>query len=111
MLAAIAAELSDSCTIERPTRTLDGIGGYTSAWSVRADNVPCRIELDIRAREYVDADRIGGRAVYTLHILPSQHIELSDRVILNSEIYEVVGTGSISSESPARPIYLARSME
>lgn len=39
--ASAVTVLADTCTIRTPSRTSDGAGGFTTAWSEETD-VPCR---------------------------------------------------------------------
>lgn len=104
---AVLAELTDACTIERPARTADGLGGWSEAWSLVAEDVPCRLEQGT-GEETVDADRIGARAACTLHVPAGTDLRLADRVTIDSGIFDVVAGSVLATGAPAFSVIVAR---
>ena len=86
--------LTDTCTIQRATRTADGQGGWTESWSNTYSNVACRLDVrqgalgitgDIKQRR----QQITSHIEYVLRVKWNQDIEPGDRVVVSGDTFEV----------------------
>ena len=82
--------LPDTCTIQYPTVTADGIGQPVKSWSNRATGVECRI-APRTIRERILGSRETPVGEWVLTVPCDQTIETGDRVVYSSRTFEVVG--------------------
>ena len=82
--------LPDTCTIQAPTVTKDGIGQPVKSWSARDTDIECRISPR-NIRELVMGSRDTPVGEWVLTVAHDQTIETGDRVIYDSRTFEVVG--------------------
>jgi SPP1 family predicted phage head-tail adaptor len=88
--ALAARYLTDTCVIERATRTRDSLGGTTATWTTLA-TVPCAIApRNLQPSEQVLAGRLGSRTAWTVRLPAGQDVKPADRLSINGLPYEVV---------------------
>lgn len=87
------ALMHQTCTIERPTPTPDGLGGWSESTSTVADDVPCRLavtgaglrDTGLRA----SAGRVAGLAAYDLKVPHDTDLAGGDLVTVDGETFRV----------------------
>lgn len=84
-----AAALPNPCVLQRGTRTTDGLGGTTTAWSPVASTV-CLVSLHTDELESTVADRLKDRPAYRVRIPAAVEAELDDRLVVDGRTFEVV---------------------
>lgn len=89
--------LPDTCTISRVTRTKTAAGSYSEAWANLATDVACRLDSLSEAAEAQIAGASGTVAEFALAVAWNQDITEKDRVVLNTNTYEVVAVKSSQS--------------
>lgn len=105
--AQAEASFDQTCTIQQATQT-NTKGSVEESFSNRATGVACRLAPDQRPREYTLGMGRVSVSEFILTIPWDQAIEPSDRVVVSSETYEVLGVADDHSYRTARRAYLAR---
>jgi len=108
MKATQGAALNTTCTIKQRTFADDTVGGWTESEDNRATDVACRLGPYRAPSEGVVAEQLAGHEAFVLTLPAGQVIEVTDRVIIGSDSYEVVGTESASAWETARRVIVAR---
>lgn len=83
--------LTDTCEIDYPTHTSDGMGGWTDTWTARGTAIACYLQAKDVSDVSPSGDRLTTFTQYTLFINNAGTIEPGDRVILESRTYAVEG--------------------
>lgn len=102
------AALNTTCTIKQRTFSADTVGGRTESEANRATNVACRLGPYRAPTEGVVAEQLAGHEAFVLTLPAGQAIEVTDRVVIGSDSYEVVGVESAGTWETARRVILAR---
>jgi head-tail adaptor len=109
LLAAMRAAqedlLPDTCTIQSATAGQDAIGQPTRTWANRAIGVACRLGQRSE-RERWAGERPAAVGDWVLTVAHDQVIERSDRVIVGSRTFEVVGVNTGTSWETATRVDL-----
>jgi len=103
------AYLPDTCTIQTATESRTAIGGFTETFANTYTSVACRLApIRTDQGERLEGHQIAalGRWILTLH--HDQVIAEGDRVIHDSETYEVAHIEDTHSNRTARRVYLRR---
>ena len=108
MKATQGAALNTTCTIKQRTFTADTVGGQAEGEATRATNVACRLGPYRAPSEGVVAEQLAGHEAFVLTLAAGQVIEVTDRVIIGSDSYEVVGIESAGAWETARRVIVAR---
>ena len=92
--------LTDTCTIQQVTRTADSIGGWSESWTNRGTAISCRLAQHITRseRDSMGVGRLQESQYWTLSLAHSQTIAVTDRVVVDSETYEVVALNDDDTE-------------
>lgn len=81
--------LRERVTIERETRTADGLGGWSSSWAAVA-TVWARVE-QLAAAEPVEAERLVARGGYRITIRHRSDLTTADRLAWRGRILNIRG--------------------
>lgn len=119
MTALSAKELSDMravaddyfpdiCTIQTKTTSTGSMGGISESYANTYTGVACRLDPGGGASEAIVNFALEGRSTWMLNIPYDQAIAIEDRVVHNSETYEVVGVVDTQSYSTIRRAMLVR---
>jgi SPP1 family predicted phage head-tail adaptor len=100
--------LPDTCTIQTKTSASDGMGGWTDTWSNTYTSVSCRLAPMSPGDESLQAEQLAMGTGWVLTIAHNQVIAETNRVVHDSETYEVVGMEDTHSNRTAKRIYLRR---
>ena len=99
-LAAMQAEqeaaLPSTCTIRRASEEADGRGGTTKTWSDQETGVACRLasaSLGRTEAERLVDDRLRHATIWMLTLPAGTDLRHEDRVLIDSDTYEVVALG------------------
>ncbi len=99
----------DTCTIQVVTRTADGRGGWTEAWTDTYTSVACRlVPMAAGWGEVRESEQITSLTTWILTVAYNQTIDESMRVVHDSETYEVERMEDTHSNRTARRVYLRR---
>jgi hypothetical protein len=82
--------LTDTCTIQDKSYAADGGGGNTVTWSDAATSVKCRLAPLTKGMPAVRGDRIDYKTDWIIHVPYDQAISAEQRVVLNSDNFEVM---------------------
>ena len=85
--------LDSTCTIQTVTgRTSDGAGGWKPTYGNTYTSVPCLVGVPSRAdRTDTSGERFKVHSAWILSLHWDQAIAVENRVIFNSDTYEVMG--------------------
>lgn len=85
----MADSLAEACTVQRVTRSSDGMGGMTQSWATIATTVcsSSRYSDDVEAAV---AERLQGRPGYRLRLPYDVVPTLGDRVVTDARTFDVV---------------------
>lgn len=91
MRRRFAELLPDLATIERPTATYDGSGGFATTWASLATTVPCRLSPvgggeDDEGR---GGERLTEDATSIITFKWNQDIAEADRATVNGQAYDI----------------------
>ena len=82
--------LPSTCTIQVRSTAADGQGGVTESWS-DTDGVPCRLDaMNVSARSSASGDKFTLHDAWTLYIHWDRSITAGNRVVFDSDTYEVL---------------------
>jgi len=82
--------LPSTCTIKVRSTAADGMGGVTESWA-DTDNVPCRLDaVNIAAKSSASGDKFTIHDVWTLYVHWDRAIAAGNRVVFDSDTYEVL---------------------
>lgn len=84
-----AAALPDRATIERPTETSDGGGGFDTTWADLAEDVPCRL-WTVRSGGPGAGDVLSEDATGVVTFAAAQDITVADRIVIDETRYAVL---------------------
>jgi hypothetical protein len=99
MQAAVGDWLPDTCTIQTVTTTVGPIGGVTESYANTYTGISCRLDPTSPSLETIQAFGIAQAATVVYVYLPyNQAIEATDRIVHDSNTYEVKG---LISDSPS----------
>jgi head-tail adaptor len=88
--AAQEAALPETVTISRLTLADNGAGGFSESWATAA-TVSGRIgPYNRQASESIVAERLGGRAGYTVTLPALTDVREADRLVVGTRTFEVV---------------------
>lgn len=102
MRATANAAMPDTAAISRVTRTSDGAGGYTEAWTTIA-TVACRIASTGGAEADVAA-KLTATTTATVTLPALTDVAPADRLVVGSRTFEVLAVLSARSWEIARRI-------
>jgi len=102
MREAVEAILPDTCTIKRCSRTADGAGGFTEAWSDVATVKGRLAPAGARPDERAVADRLGVLVEWALTLPALTDVGPGDRVSIGGRTLEVVWVFTRSTEVARR---------
>jgi len=99
MRATAAAALPGTCSVQRSTRTPDGMGGYSDDFDEVA-SVACRIApLGSGGQEAIIAQKLEGVSLCRVIVPQGTDVQESDRLLADGRLFEVVGTLARTWES------------
>ena len=91
MRATVALTLTDTATIQRPSRASDGAGGFTTTWGTVA-STSCRVvPAGSSPQEMVFAEKVRPKALFRITLPHDADVRVGDRIVMGSVTYEVVG--------------------
>ena len=90
MKATLDASLPDTVTVYRVTRTSDGAGGFSDAWTAAGSAVACRISPAGTGRELAIAHRLEAAAPWVLTLPAVTDVTTKDQLRTSSRTFEVV---------------------
>jgi head-tail adaptor len=97
-----AKSLAEACTISRNTRVSDGAGGWKDGWAT-VETTTCNVApTGNQPQERAIADRLGSVVSYTIALPAETAISASDRVVVGSRTFEVVGVIARTNELTRR---------
>lgn len=101
--------LPDTCALQTLTRTSDGMGGWTEAWSDTHTSVACRLSpLRSAQTEQVEGGQLAAISQWILTVAHDQAIDETMRVVHSGETYEIARLADTHSNRTARRAYLQR---
>ena len=101
--------LPDTCTIQTGSNTRTTDGGFTTAFSNTYTSVPCRLApLQAGQMERLEGDQQTAVTRWVLTIAYDQAIAEGNRVVHDSETYEIEHLEDTHSNRTARRAYLRR---
>ena len=83
--------LVDTCEIDYPTHTSDGMGGWTDTWTARGTAIACYLQAKDARDMSPSGDRLTTFTEHTLFINNAGTVVPGDRVILEGHTYYVEG--------------------
>lgn len=97
--ADIDSLMPDTCTIQQVSTSQDEVGQAVRSYSSRATDVKCRLDqLSGPAEEYGIFGALLHEDIRWILTLPhNQTVDPSDRVVIDSETYEIVSVDSNKS--------------
>lgn len=102
MQADQALTFTQSCTIQRRSRTPDGAGGQSGSYADLAES-PCRLaSTGWQNSDEIKGGRLHGAATLTLALPLGTDIHPRDRVLLAGQTYAVMGIRRRSGASCLR---------
>jgi len=105
----LEATLSDTCTIAYVTRTADGMGGWTEAYTNRGASIACRLmPLNFGRRPGISAEQLKEGKVWVLSLHHDQAVAIDDKVTHTSDVYRVQQINANESEIIAKRVHLVR---
>lgn len=105
----VEAHLPDTCEIDYVTRTSDGAGSWTEAWTARGTAIPCRLaHTRIERFEGVRLSQLREGYTWVLTVAHDQTVALTDRVIAGGNTYQVVQVNIGDSEIVGTRVELQR---
>lgn len=84
-----AARLRTPVTIQRPTKSPDGMGGWTESWATVA-TVSAQVR-DLRMEEVVQQMALQSRITHSFTIRYRNDVDATCRIVLNSREYAIRG--------------------
>jgi hypothetical protein len=81
--------LPSTCSIQTLTRTSDGMGGFTNSWANTYTSIPCKLSAGPGPTAEYGA-QFQVHSEWTLSVAFDQAIVGGNRVVLNSDTFEVV---------------------
>lgn len=99
----------DTCTIQTLTESVDGLGGVTHSWANTYTGVACRLDpTGISDDEQIRNLALEGETTWTLNIPYDQAISVENRVVHDSQTYEVRAATDTNSYRTIRRALLSR---
>lgn len=99
MRTHLTATLPDTCEIDYVTRTADGVGGYTEAWTARGTAIACRLSPANQGREaQITGAQVREAQVWVLSVAYDQTVTVQDRVVVGGKTYRVTQVNEGESE-------------
>ena len=99
--------LPDLCTVQTRATAPDGQGGVTETWA-SATNVPCKLNVATLRNAGRFGEQFGMHVNFVLSVRHDQAIASGNRVVLNSDTYEVIAVDDDHTYRPLRRAYLRR---
>lgn len=90
MKATLDASLPDTATVYRLTRTSDGAGGYTEAWTATGSAVACRISPAGTGAEREVAARLAAVAPWVLTLPAATDVTAKDKMVAGGRTFQVL---------------------
>lgn len=99
------ASLTETATVQRVTRTGDGMGGFSESWATVA-TVSARVApLGNSPQERVIAERLTGVTLWTVTLPAGTDVTDADRIGISGRTFEVTGMlGPQSLEAARRAV-------
>jgi len=107
LAATLAANLTDTATIQRKTAASAGAGGVRDTWSTLA-TCACGIVSQTQWTEGVQGGEIRAITVWKAQFPVGQDVKARDRVVIGANTWEVVGTDAGLSGAPLLTAELKR---
>lgn len=104
MKATLDASLPDTATVYRVTRTSDGAGGYTDAWTAMGSAVACRISPVGRGVELAVANRLEAAAPWGLTLPAATDVTTKDQLRTSARTFEVIAVLAVRSWEISRRV-------
>lgn len=102
------ANMNESAVVSRPTRTSDGMGGWTETWTTAA-TLACRRLSTLSQAEQRIAERMAIVRPWVAQLPALSDVRETDRLVISSDTLEVVNV-AISSWEAVRRV-LCKEME
>ena len=103
------ATLPDTCAIYYVTRTSDGMGGVTEAWTARGTAIACRLSpARVGSQSGITQETVMEGQVWNLSVAHNQTVALDDKVTVSSDTYRVTQVNTNESELGMTRVYLVR---
>lgn len=100
--------LPDTCTIQTKTTTTGAMGGIAETYADTYPNVYCRLDPAGAGDEAVVNFTTEGKSTWYLNIKHDQAITIADRVVHDSQTYEVARVMDTNSYRTIRRAILVR---
>jgi len=101
--------LPDTCTIQTATTARTTIAGYTETFANTYTSVACRLApLRTDTGEQLEGDQLAAMTRWILTVAHDQAVAEGNRVVHDSETYEVAHCEDTHSNRTAKRVYLRR---
>ena len=107
MRATVAGFLPDTCTLQTPTETSDGMGGWTTTYGDTHKNVACRIWQKGGSEETVGAQSAEVTR-WVLTVAYDQALDATMRCVHDGHTYQVNDVADTPSERLQRRAWITR---
>lgn len=87
----LVAEFDKTVTIQRPTRTTDNAGGFTTTWATVTTVAGLLLVDDTQPGEPVVGDRQSATQRWTVRLPALTDVTAKDRLVIGTRTFEVAG--------------------
>jgi len=102
------ALMPSTCSVLTRTETPDGQGGVTVTWAT-ATAVPCRLApMNLMARTDTAGDQFSIHEIYVLSVHWDRAIKSFDRIVYDSDTYQVMSVEDDHDWRVARRVTIAK---
>lgn len=105
--AMVAATLSETADVQRPTPVPDGQGGRTRTWVTVLTDAPCRFSrMVISPREVETEIAVRALTYWAFTFAAGTDVRSQDRILVDNRTFEVLSGGEGSPSVMTRVIAL-----
>lgn len=90
-----AGMLNTLISIERPTKTSDGAGGYTESWVRVRGSAKRAFVKSFSGREQWASERVEARTALRIVCRYTSNILQTDRVVIRNKRYDIVAINNV----------------
>jgi len=107
--AEASSYLPDTCTLQVSTKTIDTIGGWSTAWANTYTSVACRLAPVVAQKaEAVVGSELAAVTSWVLTVAHNQALDETMRVVHGSDTYEIAQLQDTHSNRTAKRAFLRR---
>jgi len=106
--AHLKVTLPDTCTIQYPTWVSDGMGGGTHVWTARGTAIKCRLAPKGGGQAFITQAQVKEGMAWVLSLPHDQTVEVEDRVLVDSNTYQVTQVNVDESELGLKRVFVER---